>query len=83
MPEDVALVCFDDVPLWAMIEPFLTVAAQPAYEMGRRATELLLARLSGEAPQECQEIVLPVEIIMRRSCGSTQPSLPKQLSQSS
>ena len=78
VPEDVALVCFDDAPESAS-EPFLTIAAQPAYEMGRRATELLLARLSGEAPQECQEIVLPVEIVVRQSCGSTQPSLPKHL----
>jgi LacI family transcriptional regulator len=73
VPGDVALVCFDEAPQSAMIEPFLTVAAQPAYEMGRQATELLLARLSGEALQACQEIVFPVEIIARKSCGSVQP----------
>jgi LacI family transcriptional regulator len=72
VPEDVALVCFDEAPQSAMIEPFLTVATQPAYEMGRRATELLLARLSNEAPRECQEIVFPVEIMVRKSCGSAQ-----------
>ena len=72
VPEDVALVCFDEAPQSAMIEPFLTVAAQPAYEMGRQATELLLSRLSGEALQACQEIVFPVEIIARKSCGSVQ-----------
>ena len=70
VPEDMALVSFDDIPPAFVIEPFLTVAAQPAYEMGRRATELLLARLSGQAPLECQEIVLPTEIIVRRSSGS-------------
>ena len=70
VPEDMALVSFDDIPPAFVIEPFLTVAAQPAYEMGRRATELLLARLSGQAPPECQEIVLPTEIIVRRSSGS-------------
>jgi len=69
VPEDMALVSFDDIPPAFVIEPFLTVAAQPAYEMGRRATELLLARLSGQAPPESQEIVLPTEIIMRRSSG--------------
>jgi len=69
VPDDVALVAFDDLPPALVLEPFLTVAAQPAYEMGRRATELLLARLSGAAPVECQEIVLPVEIIVRRSSG--------------
>jgi LacI family transcriptional regulator len=69
VPEDMALVSFDDIPPAFVIEPFLTVAAQPAYEMGHRATELLLARLSGQAPPECQEIVLPTEIIVRRSSG--------------
>jgi LacI family transcriptional regulator len=69
VPEDMALVCFDDLPA---IDPFLTVAAQPAYEMGQRATELLLARLSGQTPQEYQEIVLPTEMIVRSSSGPPQ-----------
>jgi len=42
VPEDVALVTFDDLPLTLLIDPFLTVATQPAYEMGRQATDLLL-----------------------------------------
>jgi len=71
VPEDIALVAFDDISSGLVIEPFLTVAAQPAYEMGQRATELLLARLSGQAPPKCQKIVLPTEIIVRRSSGQT------------
>lgn len=51
------------------MEPFLTVAAQPASEMGRRATELLLARLAGEGPADFQEIVLPTQIVLRQSSG--------------
>jgi LacI family transcriptional regulator len=69
VPEDMAMIAFDDLPPALILEPFLTVAAQPAYEMGRRAAELLLARLAGNAPAECQEIVLPVEIVVRRSSG--------------
>ena len=69
VPDDIALVAFDDFPAGLVLEPFLTVAAQPAYEMGQRATELLLARLAGTAPAECQEIVLPTTIIVRRSSG--------------
>ena len=52
-----------------MIEPFLTVVAQPAYEIGQRAAELLLDRLAGEGPPEPQEILLPTELIVRRSSG--------------
>ncbi len=69
VPEDIALVGFDDLPADLVVDPFLTVAAQPAYEMGRQATELLLARLSEEAPAVYQEIVLPTTIVVRRSSG--------------
>jgi LacI family transcriptional regulator len=70
VPEDVTLVGFDDLPLPLFIdEPFLTVAVQPAYEMGKKATELLLNRLLGKATEECQEVILPIEIIQRKSSG--------------
>jgi LacI family transcriptional regulator len=67
VPEDISIVSFDDLPMASDMGPFLTVAAQPAYEMGRRATELLLTRLAGEGPAGPQEIVLPTEIIVRKS----------------
>ena len=71
VPEQVALVGFDDLPEALMVDPFLTVAAQPAYEMGHKATELLLERLAGHAPDGCQEIVLPTQLIIRRSSGGS------------
>ncbi len=69
VPEDIALVGFDDLPVTLIIDPFFTVASQPAYEMGKQATELILARVTGQAPSECQENILPTEIIIRRSSG--------------
>ncbi len=69
IPEDISLVAFDDLPAPLVMEPFLTVAAQPAYEMGQQGTELLLTRLAGEGPAEPQEIVLPTQLIVRRSSG--------------
>ncbi len=67
LPEDVALVSFDDLPTALIVEPFLTVAAQPAYEMGRLATELLMARIVGDVIGDHQEIILPTELIVRMS----------------
>lgn len=55
-----------------------TVAAQPAYEMGKQATELLLSRLAGGGPQAYQEIVLPVEIILRKSSGKPAVALSRK-----
>lgn len=69
VPEDITLVSFDDMPQAFVIDPFLTVAAQPAYQMGHQATELLLARLSGSAPAGHQHVLLPTETIVRRSSG--------------
>ncbi len=72
VPDDVSLVGFDDLLPAVGALPFLTVAAQPAYEMAQAATRLLLARIAGEAPEEYQEIVMPTELIVRRSSGPAQ-----------
>lgn len=69
VPEDISVVAFDDLPPTLVIDPFLTVAAQPAYEMGQKAVELLLARLTDKTSAEPQEIVLPTQMIVRRSSG--------------
>jgi LacI family transcriptional regulator len=69
VPEDISVVAFDDLPLAIPIDPFFTVMAQPAYEMGKKATELLLARLSGETSEKVQEVIFPTELIVRRSTG--------------
>jgi DNA-binding LacI/PurR family transcriptional regulator len=69
VPEDISLVAFDGLPPQFVLGSYLTVAEQPAYEMGQRATELLLERLCGQAPAEYQHIVLPAEIIVRKSSG--------------
>ena len=67
VPEDISVASFDDVPESLVMDPFLTVVTQPAYEMGRQATGLLLDRLAGEGPAEVREIVLPTELVVRKS----------------
>ncbi len=70
VPEDVSLAGFDDLPAALLFDPFLTVVSQPAYEMGHRGAELLLARLRGEGQPGPQDVVLPTELIIRRSTAA-------------
>jgi LacI family transcriptional regulator len=70
VPVDIALAGFDDFDLAELTSPPLTVVRQPAQEMGRVAASLLFERIErGESPQTGTRIVLPVEIVLRRSCG--------------
>jgi len=68
VPEDISLVCFDDIPTSHMIEPFLTVVAQPAYQIGQRAAELLVTHITQSGKQDFQDIVFAPELIVRNSC---------------
>lgn len=67
VPENVAVGSMDDLEA-AAIDPMLTVAEQPAYEIGRRAMEMLLERVSGHQ-KPARKIVLPLRLIVRSSCG--------------
>jgi LacI family transcriptional regulator len=70
IPEEVALIGFDDFELAEILYPNLTVVRQPVYEVGRVAASLLFDRLKqDEFPKDGNRIVLPVELIIRRSCG--------------
>ena len=78
VPEDMALVCFDDLPNTSRLFPFLTVAVQPAYDLGANAAQLMLSRLESEHPLPSRGVVLPSRLVIRHSCGSTlaSPDLP-------
>lgn len=68
VPEDVAVVGFDDVELATLIVPALTTVRIPLLELGRRAADLVLDAI--EAPSErysAQTDVLPVELVQRDS----------------
>jgi LacI family transcriptional regulator len=69
VPEDMALVGFDDLPPAMLAFPFFTVATQPSYEIGQTGTRLLLERLENPAARPFQEIILPTEVIERQSSG--------------
>lgn len=70
IPNDLALAGFDDFDGAELTSPPLTVVRQPALEMGRVATNLLFDRINrNETSNTGNRIVLPVEIVLRRSCG--------------
>jgi len=69
VPEDMALAGFDDLPPAIVTFPFFTVVSQPAYEMGTQAMQLLLKRLSAKEVVAFQEVILPTQLIVRRSSG--------------
>ena len=70
VPDDVALVCFDDIEYASRLYPFLTAMEQPAQTFGTLGTQLLLERIEGRGPQRRHEVVLPGEFIIRKSCGA-------------
>jgi len=67
VPEDVSLVGFDDFRLAPFLNPPLTTVRAPTEKMGRAAAEQISKIFKGE-PYE-REILLPTEIVLRRSCG--------------
>ncbi len=66
LQHQIALVGFDDLAMADVIDPGLTVVAQDAEELGRRAGSLLFSRLSGRSAASVREIV-PVSLICRGS----------------
>jgi len=71
IPQDIALVGFDDFEGTNVLDPPLTVVAQPPYNIGATAAQLLIRRLLQEGPRNKQKIVLKTSLIIRKSCGST------------
>jgi LacI family transcriptional regulator len=70
VPETVALAGFDDFELAEVLHPTLTVVRQPAHQLGTTAAGLLFERLAcNQPPLSNREVVLPVELVVRRSCG--------------
>jgi LacI family transcriptional regulator len=66
VPEDIAVVGFDDIPMAGHTTPPLTTVRQPMRRMGETAAGLLLARLAGEAIGD-EPVVLPTELVVRGS----------------
>jgi DNA-binding LacI/PurR family transcriptional regulator len=68
IPQDVALVGFDDIFLAAYVSPPLTTVRLPAYGLGWAAGDLLIRLISEDEPLE-RQMLLESELVIRQSCG--------------
>ena len=68
IPQDIALVSFNDIPVAAMLEPPLTSVSLSGNELGKEAMKLLTELIKGKEP-ESRQIILPTTLVTRQSCG--------------
>ncbi|WP_050182457.1 LacI family DNA-binding transcriptional regulator [Domibacillus robiginosus] len=68
VPEDIAIVGFDNLPMASFFSPYMTTIDQPKYEIGQKAADLLLRLLKGIFIKR-KKIVMKDELIIRESCG--------------
>ena len=69
VPEDIAVVGFDDIRLARFSNPPLTTIREPDIEHGRRAAETLINLIQGITPAE-KHVLLATQLIVRESCGA-------------
>lgn len=67
VPEDIAVVGYDDIPYAAYAQVPLTTVAIPMRRMGELAAEILFDRLDGVGPSERRQVLLPPELVIRAS----------------
>lgn len=68
VPEEMAVVGFDDIPIARFVSPPLTTVSVEIAELGRQAFELLLE--ASEQDREPRLQILPTHLVIRESCGS-------------
>lgn len=73
IPEQVALAGFDDIPVCQYLTPTLTSVTVNIEGLGERAMETVLHAVRNKNAHRKQEILLPVTMSFRESCGCTLP----------
>jgi DNA-binding LacI/PurR family transcriptional regulator len=69
IPDDISIIGFDDMPWATLLQPPITAIAQPTYELGQQAAELLLARLK-DPGKPVSHVQLNTTLIVRGSTGA-------------
>lgn len=66
VPHDIEVIGFDNISICEMLTPSLSTVAQPIYEIGRLAAQMLVQIIDGDRPSE-KVIVLPTELVIRET----------------
>jgi LacI family fructose operon transcriptional repressor len=69
IPDDIALVTFDETTWASLVQPAITLIAQPTYEIGQTAAELLLQRIA-DPGRSTRQVILKGQLLVR---GSSTP----------
>ena len=70
IPEDLSIIGFDDLPLADLLDPPIDVIRQPAIAIADESFRILLSRMKRKSPPESEQVVLPVELVVRASCAA-------------
>ena len=70
IPEDVAVMGFDDIPASAKTDPPLTTVRQPVYQMGSKAVDVLIDIIEA-GPAATRKVLMDTELVVRASCGAS------------
>jgi DNA-binding LacI/PurR family transcriptional regulator len=74
IPDDLALVGFDNLDIAAQLDVPLTTIAQPAFDIGKAAGEQIIGKIAGQS-KAVVHTILPVKLVIRQSCGAYQTGL--------
>lgn len=67
VPEDIAIIGFDNLPITEMMNPRLTTVAQPFSEMGKAAVDRIIDMIEGKASSKNQDYVYEPKLVIRNS----------------
>ena len=79
IPQDISVVGFDDIQTAKLIHPSLTTVRQPAYEMGQRASEILINYLKNNDIESVGTVTFKPQLIIRNSTKSREKNCESKI----
>jgi len=71
IPQDIALVSFDDIDAFNLCSPPVSAVSQPILKMGEQAVKILIENIKNTKVTEPVKVLLPTQLEIRQSCGSS------------